>query len=111
MINIVKEFYANAIEHVGHMVMVRGRPVSFHATAINEYFGLETPSDAHYEDRLPDLDELIVRLCKPGTQWVTRAGTHEKNKLSSLRLKSLWQSLVRLHMCPADAHTPSERCD
>ena len=64
-INIVKEFYANAMEHVDHVVIVRGKPVAFHANAINEYFGLETPTDDPYEDALPELDELIDRLCKP----------------------------------------------
>jgi len=55
-----------------------GKPMAFHADAINEYFGLETPNTEQYEDGLPDMDELIIRLCKPGTQWVTRAETDEK---------------------------------
>jgi len=102
-LNIVKEFYANAIEHVNCVVMVRGKPVAFHANAINEYFGLETTIDDPYEDALPELDDLIDCLCKPGTKWVTQADTGEKLSFPQSALSrygKAWHTFICARLMP-----------
>lgn len=49
VINVVKEFYANAHDSDNNVVQVRGRSVSFSPNAINTYYNFPTlRDDSHY---------------------------------------------------------------
>ena len=41
VVPVVKEFYANVLEHRGKVVLVRGKMVPFHVEAINAFY--QTP--------------------------------------------------------------------
>lgn len=72
VVKIVKEFYANAKDHIGNMIWVRGKSVEVSFGSINAYYGLNTiPNNGfiQYLDHELDYSEVIQALCVPGTQW------------------------------------------
>lgn len=45
MVDVVREFYANAVDIDGDVVQVRGKPVSFDPSTINAYFHIRELKD------------------------------------------------------------------
>lgn len=90
VINVVKEFYANERDSDNKVVQVRGRSISFSRNAINAYYNLPTIwDDRHYlshGSKSYNLDTVLRRLGKPGTQWTLKQGTIEMVSFSHTAL-------------------------
>lgn len=71
MVQIVKEFYANAKDHHKYDVRVRGEVVTFHNKAINRYYNLSVVKKNEYVEYVrtgPNYKLIIQQLCQPGTE-------------------------------------------
>ena len=69
---MVREFYANVLEHVDHKVFVRGRQVAFGGSAINRFLKLQDIENDEYHAFLGgkiDFHEVLQTVTVLGTQW------------------------------------------
>lgn len=81
VVSVVCEFYANASADGPTVVQVRGRFVAYESQSINALFATLSYDGKDYLEpglRCYDLDDIIKRLCKPGTTWKTNDTTGEK---------------------------------
>lgn len=75
VIALVKEFYAKVRDVVNCVVQVHGKSISYSRGAINSYSNLLNILDDGYLKwgiKHYDLDNVIRRLCKPGTTWTLK---------------------------------------
>ena len=71
IVPIVREFYANALEHNNRKVFVRGKWVSFSGRAINQFFKVPDIDKDEYNafiGKQIDYQEILQRIAVPGTQ-------------------------------------------
>ena len=87
-ISLVREFYANAAEHVDFHTMVRGRQVAFDSVTINKFYGiLEMEVDDYTVLRNEiEVSQLTDTLCIPNAIW-EMSSSGEYMKMSSKFLK------------------------
>lgn len=91
VINMDKEFYAKAKDMQNNMVQVCGRLVPLTSNAINAYY--HTPNIQGEGSDHFDLDNVLRRLGKSGTQWALKPDSTDK--VSFLHsVESLCKSLV-----------------
>lgn len=111
-LSIVREFYANAKETRDGYSIVRGFTVDYTAPAIRLLLGLpDRPVGAEdwtFKARSEvDLDEVVARLCVPGTTWKLKVGSAEKATFASAsmnRYARAWNSFICANLLPT-THT------
>ena len=72
IVPLVREFYANALEHNHRRVFVRGKQVDFNGKAINRFFKLpdiENDGYTQFIGKQVDFEEIIHEIAVPGTTW------------------------------------------
>ncbi|XVF20499.1 hypothetical protein REPUB_Repub12eG0005800 [Reevesia pubescens] len=71
VLTVVREFYANAMEHQNGKVFVRGKWVSFDRSTINRYYRLPNIVDNEYHQQKDKFnwEEVSRTLCKLGIRW------------------------------------------
>ena len=108
VVNVVKEFYANAEDKAPFTAFVRGRTVPFSADAINAFYQLRVPHQCQYaymRDFDPDYEEVIQTMTKPGTTWIKgrKGGTVFHSKDLS-RYGKIWYAFLCAKLLPS-THT------
>ena len=108
MVNIVKEFYANAEDKAPSNAFVRGRMVPFSADAINTYYQLRVPRQCQYaymRDFDPDFEEVIKNMTKPGTTWIKgREGGTVFHSKDLSQYGKIWYAFLCAKLLPS-THT------
>ena len=72
IVPLVREFYANALEHDNRKVFVRGKQVNFSPKAINRFFKLPDIENDEYNQFIAkqiDFEEILQEIAVPGTRW------------------------------------------
>ncbi|KAK1378407.1 hypothetical protein POM88_025151 [Heracleum sosnowskyi] len=105
---VVREFYANASVDRNGISQVRGFRVDYRPRAIRRVLGLPTPrrNQEDWSGRTRDavdLQDIIQRLCVPGTQWTLRRGTTEPTSFLSTALNQYartWHLFICANLIP-----------
>lgn len=111
IISVVREFYANVNPEGSATAQVRGYEVAFDSKTINELFAMPNYDGKDYlEPGLGsyDLDDIVKRLCKPGTTWVTNEYTGEKTSFPHQTLSrygKVWYNFICSNMMPIRHHS------
>ena len=106
VISIVREFYANFPKDAADWVWVRGNRVAFDSQSINQFFHLQDDEDG-YEESLSALedhewDELLLRVCVPGTSWEKSShGAWTVNRASLLPEAKVWYHFLKTRLLPS----------
>ena len=106
VVSVVREFYANASPEGPAVVQVRGRSVAFDSISINALFGAPNYAGNDYMQlgfRGYDQEDVIRRLCKPGTTWKKNIYTGEKTSFPAAALSrygKAWYSFICATMLP-----------
>ena len=106
IVSVVREFYANANAEGEAVAQVRGRLVAFGSQAINDLFAAPNYEGKDYLEpglRSYDLEDIIRRLCRPGTTWKKNDYTGEKTSFPSSALSrygKAWFSFICANMIP-----------
>lgn len=72
VIPVVKEFYANVVEHENGVAFCRGKRVPFDSHAINRFYNtpdIENDEYTQYNNGQVDLEEVISLLGNLRTTW------------------------------------------
>lgn len=88
---VVREFYANAIEHRNYHAFVRGKWVPFDRTTINQYYGLSDIDNDDYQEMVGgDLNWETVKdvMCKSPCRHLILSGLDLNKDLFSLNKES-----------------------
>ena len=71
----MREFYANIEEATGTIVIVRKKDVDISPGTINAFYQVPDIGDDEYVaycNGEPNFEEIVSKLCAPGTQWKVR---------------------------------------
>lgn len=103
VVSVVREFYANMKED-DISVFVRGKMVPFDRTTINRLYHLpdiEHDEYSTYAREELDLEQVILKLCRPGTQWKFRGHEALSFKTSELSVTNkVWHSFICAKLLP-----------
>lgn len=104
VLEVVKEFYANAIEAEGDVVQVQGKNVSFDPASISAYFclrDLTANKYSKYRDGGNQWHKALKCLCRPGAIWETQLSAEFHIATSELSRYGLaWFSFICSRLLP-----------
>lgn len=100
IVSVVWEFYANANAEGDAVVQVRGKSVVFGSQAINALLATPNYEGKDYMEpglRSYDIEDIIKRLCKPGSAWKKNDYIGEKTSFPTSALSRFgkaWFSFI-----------------
>lgn len=105
---LVAEFYANLPDMRNHSIYICGQWVRFDADAINRYYAL--PSIPLHEDQYhqwlngdQNLEEIIQRVCVPGSQWtISKQNKYRIHRSQLTRIAKAWMYFLAGKLIPID---------
>ena len=102
---IVREFYANLLEHRDRRVFVRGKWVSFRRNIINTFYGLQEVDNSAFDvlRRRPDYDSIISFLTDGKGTWKTNASNQVVKFQNSMLtwMERLWHIFIAHNLYPS----------
>lgn len=108
-LSIVREFFANAKEDKNGYTFVRGMTVDYNPPAIRKIIGQPAKrrgvEEWTYKTKDDvDLDEILARLCVPGTEWKLKVGISEPLKFSASAMNKYaraWNLFICANILPS----------